>query len=525
MRNRRKLDRSCIGAAVALVLVIVVALWPRPQQTLSYVTSPASRGDITSSSPSLGPVERAGASQRSEFSASTGMVTAVHVQAWATQVDRRPADRLAAIDPADAASLAAAAGAGPARPRPQAQLDADLAARRPARPSHPGHRHRPPPRAAGAVRIAAGGSPSGAAASGRRCGRGARPTPAPSRAWAYLTYAMNDLPGQPPAGRGRPAEAVHPGLRRRCSCASSRTSSSRPRSPRPCRPPLCPRQPERAADGACPRWPPPTVSRVPPPRRAPGRHAVRHPDPGPAPLGDADAHRLRAQPHASATPSATPMTPQPVDPPARPPSRPRRTAPGDLDKLIGMADQVDGLLRGAWRRSPRPRARRARRSPTAVQGFAQQTQQATSRPGRSPGRTLEQRRCRRQAQVRGRPCKAAQDAIRDGQADGRQLRRHGDRRDDRQRPRGSAAAGPPAGRRPAQTDLNGQATITSPRLRRRRRPRLRRSASRPRGQVGDRGRPDGAVLASPWTCRSPTARLVAPASPAQVGQLAAPSRP
>lgn len=41
-----------VGASVALVLVIlVVALWPRPQRELSYVTSPASRGDIHHNSP------------------------------------------------------------------------------------------------------------------------------------------------------------------------------------------------------------------------------------------------------------------------------------------------------------------------------------------------------------------------------------------------------------------------------------------------------------------------------------------
>lgn len=122
MQRRRKKWITWIGAAVAVVLLMIL-LWPRHQQSLSYVTAPASRGDITQQLTLVGQVKRSGAA-KVESSAS-GMVTSVKVRVGDTVT---AGQQIAAIDPADLrlALLQARAQLASA----QAQLDSDLAAKK-----------------------------------------------------------------------------------------------------------------------------------------------------------------------------------------------------------------------------------------------------------------------------------------------------------------------------------------------------------------------------------------------------------
>ena len=122
MRPRRGKLIAGLAGAVVLVL-LVVALWPRPEKTLAYVSAPASRGDIAQQLTLVGPVERSGAATV-EFS-SSGMVTSVNVKLGDTVT---AGQALAAIDPAELrlALLQARAQLTQA----QAQLDADLAAQK-----------------------------------------------------------------------------------------------------------------------------------------------------------------------------------------------------------------------------------------------------------------------------------------------------------------------------------------------------------------------------------------------------------
>lgn len=319
MRRRRYL---IIGTSLAVVLVLLVALWPRPQRALSYVTAPVSRGDLHQQLTLVGPVERSGASTV-EFSAA-GMVTAVNVQVGDTV---SAGQALASIDPAD---LRLALLQARARlTQTQAQLDSDLAAQK-----------------AGSARTQAGlpsaggmGAPGGAVPGGGTTppstpggGKGSLPTGTPT----YVT-AMNDsLAALQVAVKDQQKKCtpVFEALQRLKNIplpTALPTSSARPTS--------------TATAPVSPSASPSTTESAPT-----------------TPPSPTDSATASPAPSTTAT-SATPT-----------PSLPAITQ-ADLDKLAGMADQVTacsdalGALATAEGNAGAAIA-------TAAQGLSQQTQQA-----------------------------------------------------------------------------------------------------------------------------------------------------
>ncbi len=306
-----------VGASVALVLVIlVVALWPRPQRELSYVTSPASRGDIHQQLTLVGPVERAGAATV-EFSA-TGMVTAVNVHLGDTVT---AGQSLAAIDPADLRLSLLQAQAQ--LTQAQAQLDADLAAQK-----------------AGSARTqastsgAAGASGSGgAAASSGSAGQGAASGAQPTGTPTYLA-SMNDALAT--------LQVAVADQQKKCTPVFAALQRLKDVQLPTALPTLSP-QPTASASATAT----PTVS----PSSTPSGSATATPT-GPA-----------SPSPTSASPTATPTLPT--------------ITQDDLDKLIGMADQV-AACSDALGTLATAEGQAGAAIATAAQGLAQQTQQATT---------------------------------------------------------------------------------------------------------------------------------------------------
>ncbi|HHU37732.1 MAG TPA: biotin/lipoyl-binding protein, partial [Propionibacterium sp.] len=112
-----------IAAVAAVVLGLVAwAAWPRAAEA-AYVTTPASRGEVTQTISLVGPVQRDGQAEISYRS--DGLVTAVHVRVGD---EVTAGQQIVSIDPAPLRLAVLRARAQVAQA--EAQLDADLAAQR-----------------------------------------------------------------------------------------------------------------------------------------------------------------------------------------------------------------------------------------------------------------------------------------------------------------------------------------------------------------------------------------------------------
>lgn len=397
MRNRRKLIGG-IGAAVALVL-LVIALWPRPQQTLSYVTSPASRGDISQQLTLVGPVERSGASTV-EFSAS-GLVTAVHTKVGDTVT---AGQQIASIDPAELrlALLQARAQLTQA----QAQLDSDLASQKAG-----SSRTQASTGGAGGLGGAAGGLPSGAAgaagglpagASGGGAGAAAGGAPGGG---AGSQQGLGGLAGGTPpylTAMNESLGAVQQAVvtqQKQCTPVFEALQQFKdiqlPTAVPTALPSTLPSNLPTALPSGLPSTLPTGLPTVAPQGRSAAGSATATPSAAPSgtatpsgtptPSGTATPSgtptpTASPSPTPSRTPSATPMATPTSRPTATPSATASQTPPitqADLDKLVGMADQVTACS-NAMAAVATAEVRAGAAITAAVQGFAQQTQQATA---------------------------------------------------------------------------------------------------------------------------------------------------
>ena len=361
MRPRRGKLIAGLAGAVVLVL-LVVALWPRPEKTLAYVSAPASRGDIAQQLTLVGPVERSGAATV-EFS-SSGMVTSVNVKLGDTVT---AGQALAAIDPAELrlALLQARAQLTQA----QAQLDADLAAQK-------AGANRTPTASGGAglpaglagLPGAGGAGAPGGAAGGQRTPGGVAGLGGPAGGTpGYVTEmntALTDLQAQVKKQQQvcTPVFAALQQLKdiKLPTAVPTALPSGLPTAP----PGVLPTA--RATDPA--PSPSPTT---------PGPSATPS-DPGTPSASPSASPTASATPSASASATATPtptVTPTPSKAPTTAPQPPLTQQ--DLDKLAGMADQVKACS-DSMAVVAAAEGRAGAAIGAAVQGFAKQTQQASA---------------------------------------------------------------------------------------------------------------------------------------------------
>ena len=360
-----------VAAALAVVLGLVVwTAWPRTTQA-AYVTAPAARGAITQTISLVGPVARDG--QATISYRTDGMVTAVHVKVGDQVV---AGQHLVSIDtaPLRLAVLQARAQLAQA----EAQLDADLAAQRAGSASVPaslgglggglpGLSGLP---TSGGAGTSAAGQPTGGLIGGLP-GGGSWPGAGASESPSYLTELNASL-----AALQRAVET------QQTQCTPIFEALQRLRDLRDSLPSPLPTAL-------------PTVSMAP---AEPTSTSTPSPEPSPS-----------GSPEPTPTP---PSTPHPSNEPLPP--------LGDinldeqLDKLVGMADQVQGCS-DAMVALAHAEGRAGTAIGTAAQGLAAQSQQAMTAIAAAQAH-LQDAMAAAQKQVEAAARKAAEDAIAQAQA-------------------------------------------------------------------------------------------------------------
>lgn len=373
MRSRRGKLIAGIGAGLALVLLLVV-LWPRPQKTLSYVTAPASHGDISQQLTLVGPVERTGAA-KVEFSA-TGLVTSVNVRLGDTVT---AGQSIASLDPAELRLSLLQARAQ--LTQAQAQLDSDLAAQKAGSTRTPtslggGATTGGAPAAGGAP---TGGTPGGGATGGATLPGGTGGTP------AYVT-AMNGSLGRLQQVVKHQQQVCTPVFEALQQLKDIQLPTALPTA----LPSGVPTALPSGLPTTLPSHQPHARSAAPTPAGATAGNGHR-PTPTPSDSatpspGPSDTATPTPTPSDTATPTPTPSdtaTPSPTPTPSGTPAPTPSGTPTppitqeDLDKLIGMADQITACSE-AMGAVAAAEGEAGAAITAAVQGFAQQTQQATA---------------------------------------------------------------------------------------------------------------------------------------------------